>query len=375
MSTMKISTNGMYRSYRDNLEVTQVKMQKSMQQVSTGRTFNTYAEDPAAAGKAFQLRRTFWRTSDSIDSSNHLISKFDTAYQAAASIVDGDVENPGLNGLSASLRALTTTAATARSALGSEMIGEANSAMQILNSQYGNEYVFAGADGLHVPFEWQENEDGSFALLYRGVDVSAAEGTADRELLDKYIRQDKSTYANIGLGLEFTSTGLSTSVVDDEAEGVKDLYNQQLVISSAAPSSISGAEFSGFGVDEDGDSQNVIVLMRELGEIFQRCNEGDGAYASTEDEDRAGVLQKKLRDAIGRVQQQHVVLSANVTYLKTNLTQLENSNYAVNEEISELEQADPALAITEMMWATYCYQAALRVGNDILTESLFDYMR
>ena len=28
----------------------------------------------------------------------------------------------------------------------------------------------------------------------------------------------------------------------------------------------------------------------------------------------------------------------------------------------------------EMYWAQYCYQASLRIGTDLLSQSLFDYM-
>ena len=35
---------------------------------------------------------------------------------------------------------------------------------------------------------------------------------------------------------------------------------------------------------------------------------------------------------------------------------------------------DPAEAITQMNWSQYCYNAALRIGNQILSQSLIDYM-
>ena len=35
---------------------------------------------------------------------------------------------------------------------------------------------------------------------------------------------------------------------------------------------------------------------------------------------------------------------------------------------------DLADAITEMMWAQYSYNAALRIGNQILSQSLIDYL-
>ena len=46
----------------------------------------------------------------------------------------------------------------------------------------------------------------------------------------------------------------------------------------------------------------------------------------------------------------------------------------LNEQILEIEQVDMADAITEFSWAQYCYNAALKVGNSILSQSLIDYM-
>jgi flagellar hook-associated protein 3 FlgL len=41
----------------------------------------------------------------------------------------------------------------------------------------------------------------------------------------------------------------------------------------------------------------------------------------------------------------------------------------------DTESMDPAEAITEMTWAQYCYNAALRIGTNILSQSLIDYLQ
>ena len=46
----------------------------------------------------------------------------------------------------------------------------------------------------------------------------------------------------------------------------------------------------------------------------------------------------------------------------------------LNEQITDTEAQDPAEAITEMVWAQYCYNAALRIGTQILSQSLIDYL-
>ena len=39
-----------------------------------------------------------------------------------------------------------------------------------------------------------------------------------------------------------------------------------------------------------------------------------------------------------------------------------------------LEDEDPAAAISAYMFARYCYDTALKVGNSILSQSLMDYI-
>ena len=411
MATYRITNNGMFYKYRNNLTRINSNLQKTMGQVVDGRKFDTFAENPADASRAFQLRRSFWRNNNSIETSNYLISKFETAYEAAGAVIDGDSENPGLDSLDSVLRGMTDTAGSGRVAYGYELAERSDSIAMMLNSRYGDEYVFAGSDGMNAPFEWRTikvdmTDAGSFAsreealqaledlnanteettyvngyrvdvsravvekngaytieqsgsyraLYYRGVDINDAERIDTLIEGDPLVLDDGDiTFANIGLGMR-------RSEQDD------------LVATTAFKSSISGAEFVGYGVDEDGDSKNLAVLISEIGAIFTRCDSDNGEFASEEDRARLNRLSGKLSSSISRMQEQHGALSARSEYLKTNLKQLEDSNYNLNEEIADLEDVDPVEAITHMEWAMYTYQAALRIGTNLLSNTLFDYM-
>ncbi|MBQ9520951.1 MAG: hypothetical protein IJR72_00090 [Oscillospiraceae bacterium] len=346
----RITTNGLMRSYRTSLGKINGKVYDTMERVQTTRNFSTSAEDPAAASKAFQLRRSFWRAQDHIDNTKYLMNKIQMGWTSTEAVVDGDGSVPSLDGIASSLSAISDTTASGRPLLGRELIEKSESIVMCMNVRYNDEFVFAGIDGMNVPFSW--GEDG--ALLYRGVDVSATEGTEDYEKLQKMATE--TGYVDVGLGLE-----------EDE--------NGDIVDSSAFNSAISGIEFLGYGLDEDGEPQNLAVLMNELGNIFQDCDRDTGAYADSADEERAQALTQKLLDAISRVQEQHVALSSQSEYLQVNLNHLEETQYTLNTEISELEQMDPALAVTEMYWAQYCYQAALKIGNDLVSQTLFDYLK
>ena len=340
----RITTNGVFRNYRSHLTQNSQNLNSAMTRVQTERKFNSYAEDPAAASQSFQMRRAYWRAGDQIDNLTHVTNKFSTAWDIMDSIVDGD----SLDSMRESLTALNGTAGGSRSVLGVELQTVAGSLVEIMNTRYGDEFVFAGADGLNVPFS--VSKDGK--LQYRGVDVDSS-SQADLDKLSAMTQE--ATYVDIGLGFKLNDAG-------------------EVIPSSAFNSSLSGISFLGYGTDEDGDPKNLISLMQELGGILANCDKNTGKYAEDEDEDKALRLAMKLHDSIANVMEQHTDLDAKVRYLKNSKNQLEITRDRMNEQIVDLEHLDPAEAILDMNWAQYCYNASLKIGTTLLSQSLIDYM-
>ena len=61
-------------------------------------------------------------------------------------------------------------------------------------------------------------------------------------------------------------------------------------------------------------------------------------------------------------------------FLRDNSELLTDTSYSLQQQYMELEDADPAAAISDFMFARYCFDAALKVGNSVLSQSLMDYM-
>ena len=110
-------------------------------------------------------------------------------------------------------------------------------------------------------------------------------------------------------------------------------------------------------------------------QILVNADAESGTYMrGSVDQDRMNELLNSLHDCVRSSQGQHVQLSADAKYLRTNLDQLQTNKNELNTQIMDTESIDPAEAITEMSWAQYCYNAALRIGTNILSQSLIDYM-
>lgn len=342
----RITSNAMMKNYKSNLMKSTNVLYNSMTQVMTQRKFNSYAEDPAAATQAFQLRRSAWRTESQIENSQTVTHKFNTAYEA----VDSIYETVTTITKDETLRALNDPTGGGRKSLGILLDQRAEDLVQSLNAKYGDNFIFAGNDGENVPFSWDE---ATGQLLYRGVNVNAEEGTEDYEKLQQMMKE--TTYVDLGMGLQEDASG-------------------NIISTSAFNSALSGLSITGFGVDEEGLPNNVVSIVKELSDILGRCDE-DGNWASTEDQERALALQKKLDTSLGDITSQHTELSTKVSFLNTNEERLKSTADTLNTQIVGVENVDMADAITAMSYAQYCYNAALRVGTNILSQSLIDYMR
>ena len=152
---------------------------------------------------------------------------------------------------------------------------------------------------------------------------------------------------------------------------------------------LCGIDFIDFGVDEDGDPKNLALLMREFADIFQAWDEnmdpqgynpdlaGPSAQGLTKEEleEKAWRLLDKFKDSREHCVEKWDELDAQAVFLVTNQERLETLLTDTNTQILDVSQVDLADAITSFSWQQYCYNAALKIGNQLLSQSLIDYMR
>ena len=366
---MRITTNGVLRNYKSSLLRSSNTLNFARDKVLTQRNFNSFAEDPASATEAFKLRRTFSRTNDQISNSTTLISKFQSAY-SAIDAVKGLMEEASKD---ASLRAITDSAGAGRQPLGKVLSSTAESIVQTLNVQYSESYIFGGNNAANPPFSWSDAGE----LLYQGISVDSGgvgvrpEGTPPNP--SETVNSTWEQYYNDNPDFKkLVQMSYQTAYVDVGAGLSED--NGELNSASAFNSAISGIDFLGSGLDEDGDPQNAVSQIKLLSEIFARCDADSGDYASDQDEKDAERLVGKLEHSLAELTNKWSSLDGKSQYLTTNKERLIDTADTLNEQILSLEQADLADAITDFSWAQYCYNSALKVGNSILSQSLIDYM-
>ena len=369
---MRVTTNSTLYTYQKNLMKSSNQLYSAMNAVMSGRNFDTYAANPAAATRAFQIHSSLNATNAQASNNTTVLNKFSTAWDVADDMIDKLVTDlaqaPALKGLNdTNLSTLNTQ--------GDVIFSGAEAIIQSLNSTYDGSYIFGGADTQNPPFAIETVGDKHY-VTYRNVrlddpdpdyytqtyhdadgnEVLGEDGKplTNQQMLDSW--KDEHLYVDIGIGFELDKNG---DVID----------------STAFDSAISGAEFiGGAGLDEDGDPTNIVSIMLRLSEVFKGYDQENKTWSSAGDKEDAQRLMEKLNKAQSELSNQHVALDTQAKYLETNQSQLESSFSSLNTELTSIEKVDQVEAILTLSAAQTSYNAALQVGANVIPQSLMDYL-
>lgn len=213
-------------------------------------------------------------------------------------------------------------------------------------------------------------------LFYRGVAVSSND-PSDLEKLD-YISKGEKKYVDIGLGYDMNGGKVeSSSVYNIALQAVNFLGGyglEERSVTLPVRTNSAGESMPAQTFTFDDIPKNIVSITNEIGAILQRCSPEDGSFATTEEEARFNALVDAFEESSFRVKDRYTELTTQAEFLKNNQKQLETNAATINEQIQGIDYVDPAAAISDFIFAKYCYDTALKVGNSVLNQSLMDYM-
>lgn len=206
-------------------------------------------------------------------------------------------------------------------------------------------------------------------LYYRGVPVDSMD-PADQEKL-RYFTQDEKKYVDIGLGYKEVDGEVVGSSVSNVA--LQGIYYLGGYGTTEKEITLTDADGSSRTVKADVPN-NIVSVTYRMGQILQNCDADSGKFASDAERDEFMVLAHQFEDVSSKVKQRYAELDTEASFLHDNVDQLTDTAESLEQQFLALEDADPAAAISEYMFAKYCYDTALKVGNSVLSQSLMDYM-
>lgn len=344
---MRITTNAILRNYRSNLGTSMANLDSARNKVMTGRQFVSSAENPGSALRAATLERKYVKNLDYLSTVQNTQSYLDSQENAAMQISDlaltlsKQYGLEALNGANASSETRKTFADAWRGAQESMLLS--------LNASYEGKYVFGGADGGDPPFSLTTDANGKQILTYRGVNVNPDPNDPDYQKTMDTLKElsKENVYLDLGFGLSMDANG----TIDP---------------SSAFDTSLPGINVVGFGQTENGTTKNMILLAGEIADSLEKEPFDQAEFENllnTFDAGRNTVLE------------QVTTLGTKSQFLTSTKDRLETDKLNLSTQLDSVVNIDMADAITQYSWAQYAYNAALKVGTNILSPSFIDFMK
>jgi flagellar hook-associated protein 3 FlgL len=331
---MRITTNMIRRNYQNNLNSTMNGLEQSRKQVETGRRFNKSYEDPSAAARGSILETRLARNADYTNTVKSIQKWQDTQEDTITQLstmakeIDKNYSTAAMSDASGE---------TGRSAYAQNLRSMQQSMVITLNAKYGNAFVMAGSDGTNAPFKLTEEGN----LLYRGLDVNDPANSAVMKQLSQ-----ETAYVDLGYGLTFSG--------------------DEVVSSSAFNSAFPGVNVVGYGQTADGTSKNLIVLAGQMADILEADKFDSEAYEK---------LWTQFNKGSNELRNQLTEIGTKSQLLDSTLDRLVNEKLNITEQYTSDVNINEAEAIMNYSWAQYVYNAALKIGTSIFSQSLVDFLR
>ena len=350
---MRITTNMLRRNYTNNLMDNIGGLESARKQVETGRRFQWSYEDPSAAAKGMILERRNARNADYIntvkntqkwiDSQSDILNELSTY----ANQIDE----------SEFMAAMNDPAGTVgRTAYAQNLRELQESLVHSLNTQYGDTFIMAGADGRNVPFDLVGG-----TLYYQGKNVN------DAEVMEKL--KGQALYVDIGFGMTFYPDGDNAG--DIVPSSAFDMAFPGILAVGYGPTDVAVYDTNKDGTIEDADekmqlSNNIIVLAGQMADVLEK---------EPFDRDLCNAMWNQFKAGREELQNQFARVGTKAQLLENTAKRLDTEADNIKEQYQDAVGINPALAITNEAYAKYSYDAALKIGMSLLGNSLLDFMR
>jgi len=407
---MRVTARTYYQDYAKSVNDIHTKLNKTMEQVGSGRKFDEAKEDPIAyyAGKRIENQHTDADAKKSIidDVKNRLYQQ-----ERGALSIQEDMREVNKRVINLSNDPTNANPATVQT-FESEFKQRLNSVVNTLNSQYDNFYVYGGNDMTTVPFSLKEDLDGanpSITLTYTHKFPGDEKAT---ELNIKY-SYDGTNYKNEFSGKDGNGTALNetdslklilsamreqgkmstgygslrdrSTLIDTYTGGlnmITGLSSDTLkgLSDSDAIARIKGASNGGaVNAQEDSLVNTPVALISKS--ILTSHNYIKAMESNTNVSTAKERFHKDMSDFINqnddsesRVSDTYRVLGIKYAALESTQEKLDLTMDTLQAEYSSKLAIDPYDAVVKMYSYQYSYNAAMKVGSNIMQSSLFDFV-
>ena len=384
---MRVTNSSYYRNFTNSINDVHGRLNKSMNKVSSGKAYEKASDNPLAYYEGKKIDNQYQDTLSKLGLITNVKNRLYQQELGARSIQNRlseakkKIEYVRSDSNNSDMQIVQTVR--------DDLLQKQQSMVNDLNAQYQNNYIFGGSDTTTPPFTLSadgreltfshtfagdnaatkmvmtltQQPDGTYQYEFSGTKGNPPANMDSDETMDNIVKAMRETgYMDVGYGnisepdtlldtntgglnlITGLSAGAMNAMSDSQAkdEVIKRLNNSPVALVGKAV--IASDNYIGGGSREDFSSA--------LGSVMDTMTETEHSVSTVYSD-----------------------LGNKYSLLESTEEKLTTIKLALTEQYKEKLGADPYEAITEMFSYQQSYNAALRVGSNMMSSSLFDFVK
>lgn len=407
---MRVTNASTYRNFTSSVNSVHLSLNKSMNKISSGEAYENAAESPSSYYEGKKIDSQFQDTISKValikDVRNRVYQQ-----ELGARTIQGILSNTGGAKTQVQFARTDTTSPTALQTTMEDLLQKGQEIVDALNTQYEDFFVYGGNDYSTPPFSLKvnldENDPNAPETLLTYSHKFPGESEASKIVFRMKSNVDANGDPDGSYGFEIDKTQTVPQGADEmtmiqkamSEQGRMDVGYGSIAHRDTLIDTFTGGLNMLTGISSDSvkrptgnpptggspSEQDFLSALNKsaLGLVSQSVHViNDFIHPKAGATPDRGVMSEQLGTILTEMTGAEQTLSTVYSDLGNKYRLLETTEDKLNTTADSLKQqykdilgADPYESIMEMYNNNYAYNAALKVGSQLMSSSLFDFVR
>ena len=384
---MRVTNSSYYRNFTNSINDVHGRLNKSMNKVSSGKAYEKASDNPLAYYEGKKIDNQYQDTLSKLGLITNVKNRLYQQELGARSIQNRlseakkKIEYVRSDSNNSDMQIVQTVR--------DDLLQKQQSMVNDLNAQYQNNYIFGGSDTTTPPFTLSadgreltfdhtfagddsatkmvmtltQQADGTYQYEFSGTKGNPPANMDSDETLDNIVKAMRETgYMDVG----YVNISEPDTLLDTNTGGL----NLITGLSAGAMNAMSDSQAKDEVIKRLNNSPVALV-----GKAVIASDNYIGGGSREDFSSALGTVMDTMTDTEHSVSTVYSDLGNKYSLLESTEEKLTTIKLALTEQYKEKLGADPYEAITEMFSYQQSYNAALRVGSNMMSSSLFDFVK
>jgi len=384
---MRVTNSSYYRNFTNSINDVHGRLNKSMNKVSSGKAYEKASDNPLAYYEGKKIDNQYQDTLSKLGLITNVKNRLYQQELGARSIQNRlseakkKIEYVRSDSNNSDMQIVQTVR--------DDLLQKQQSMVNDLNAQYQNNYIFGGSDTTPPPFTLSadgreltfshtfagdnaatkmvmtltQQPDGTYQYEFSGTKGNPPANMDSDETMDNIVKAMRETgYMDVGYG----NISEPDTLLDTNTGGL----NLITGLSAGAMNAMSDSQARDEVISRLNNSPVALV-----GKAVIASDNYIGGGSREDFSSALGSVMDTMTETEHSVSTVYSDLGNKYSLLESTEEKLTTIKLALTEQYKEKLGADPYEAITEMFSYQQSYNAALRVGSNMMSSSLFDFVK